>query len=66
MKELDTAMGTYLQHHFDAAPLAEQHLFASLLLEQDPEIMALVNEPDPASPYDPIIRKIRDTLISAS
>lgn len=55
-------MGTYLQHHFDAADLSEQHLFSQLLQEQDPEIMALLNAPDPASPYNPIIRKIRDSL----
>ena len=66
MKELDTAMGAYLQHHFDTAPLSEQHLFKDLLQEQDPEIMALLNAPDPTSPYDTIIRKIRNTLTSAT
>ena len=55
-------MGTYLQHHFDAAEPAEQQLFSALLQEQDPEIMALLNAPDPASAYHPIICKIRNTL----
>ena len=64
MKELDTAMGTYLQHHYDAASDNEQLLFRQLLEEQDPLIMGLLNAPDPASPYDPVIRKIRDTLIA--
>lgn len=62
MKELDTAMTTYLEHHYDAADAAEQALFAQLLEEQDPEIMMLINDPDQASRYRPIIRKIRDTL----
>lgn len=57
-------MTTYLQHHFDAAETQEQHLFTVLLQEQDPQIMALLNEPDPASIYHPIIRKIRNTLIA--
>lgn len=65
MKELDTAMSTYLAHHYDAADAAEQALFAQLLQEQDPEIMVLINEPDRPSPYRPIIRKIRDTLGAA-
>ena len=59
-------MGAYLQHHFDAAPLSEQHLFLSLLQEQDPEIMALLNAPDQGSRYDNIIRKIRDSLTSVT
>ena len=66
MKELDTAMSTYLLHHYDAAEEPEQQLFAELLEEQDPEIMALINDPDPASRYDNIIRKIRQTLIAGS
>ncbi len=57
-------MTTYLQHHFDAAEPQEQRLFQALLQEQDPEIMGLINEPDPTSIYNPIIRKIRDTLIT--
>ncbi len=64
MKELDTAMGVYLQHHYDAAPEDEKMLFRQLLEEQDPLIMGLLNAPDPASVYHPVIRKIRDTLIT--
>ena len=64
MKELDTAMNTYLQHHYDAASGSEKTLFQQLLEEQDPLIMGLLNEPDPASPYDTVIRKIRNTLIA--
>ena len=57
-------MGLYLQHHFDAADISEQHLFSQLLQEQDPEIMALLNAPNPSSPYNAIIRKIRNSLIA--
>ena len=64
MKELDTAMGVYLQQHYDAAPDEEKLLFRQLLEEQDPLIMGLLNAPDPASAYDPVIRKIRDSLIA--
>ncbi len=59
-------MQAYLQHHFDAADNAEQRLFERLLNEQDPEIMALLNEPDTSSGYDPLIRKIRNTLIAGA
>ena len=64
MKEPDTAMGAYLQHHYDAAPEDEKLLFRQLLEEQDPLIMGLLNAPDPTSAYDPVIRKIRDSLIT--
>jgi succinate dehydrogenase flavin-adding protein (antitoxin of CptAB toxin-antitoxin module) len=64
MKELDTAMTTYLQHHYSLADPDEKLLFQQLLEEQDPLIMGLLNEPDPASPYHVLIRKIRDTLIA--
>lgn len=57
-------MTTYLQHHYDAADLKEQTLFQQLLEEQDPLIMGLLNEPDPSSRYDTVIRKIRDSLIT--
>jgi len=40
---MDTAMGAYLQHHYDAAEADEQQLFAELLQEQDPK--------DPPNPY---------------
>ncbi|OED36677.1 hypothetical protein AB833_26370 [Chromatiales bacterium (ex Bugula neritina AB1)] len=63
-RELDRAMGAYLQHHYDAADSTEKQLFAELLQQQDPEIMALLNEPDTSSRYQLIIRKIRDTLIA--
>lgn len=64
MKELDTAMSTYLEHHYDASDATEQQLFCELLEEQDPLIMGWINDPDTASHYEPVIRKIRDTLIS--
>jgi succinate dehydrogenase flavin-adding protein (antitoxin of CptAB toxin-antitoxin module) len=62
MKELDTAMSAYLEHHYDASDTAEQQLFADLLQEQDPLIMGWLNDPDSAERYQPVIRKIRDTL----
>lgn len=65
-KELDTAMSTYLLHHYDAAAPTEQQLFSDLLQEQDPEIMDMLNDPDTASRYDTIIRKIRQTLIAGA
>ena len=64
MKELDTAMTTYLEHHYDASDATEQQLFSKLLEEQDPLIMGWINDPDTAGQYQPVIRKIRDTLIS--
>ena len=65
---MDTAMNTYLQHHYDAADAAEQQLFADLLQEQDPDIMVWLNESDSATAnrYSPIIRKIRQTLIAGA
>lgn len=76
-KELDTAMSTYLLHHYDAADAAEQQLFSELLQEQDPEIMDMLNEEindeadeqnttKAASRYHTIIRKIRQTLITGA
>jgi len=59
-------MGAYLQHHYDAAEADEQQLFAELLQEQDPDIMVMFNEPDTPSRYDPILRKIRQTLIAGA
>ena len=63
---MDTAMNTYLQHHYDAADPAEQQLFADLLQEQDPEIMVWLNEPDTPNRYNALIRKIRQTLIAGT
>ena len=65
-KELDTAMGTYLLHHYDAADADEQNLFSDLLQEQDPEIMDMLNDPDTPTRYNTIIRKIRQTLITGA
>ena len=65
-KELDTAMGTYLLHHYDAADADEQNLFSDLLQEQDPEIMDMLNDPDTPTRYNTIIRKIRKTLIAGA
>lgn len=62
MKELDTAMSAYLEHHYDASDAAERQLFADLLQEQDPLIMGWLNDPNSAARYQPVIRKIRDTL----
>lgn len=64
MKELDTAMTTYLEHHYDASGPDEQQLFSELLQEQDPLIMGWLNDPESAHRYQPIIRKIRNTLTS--
>lgn len=64
MKELDTAMSAYLQHHYNSADDDEKQLFAQLLEEQDPHIMALLNDAS-SSRYRAIIRKIRDTIGAA-
>ena len=58
-------MNTYLQHHYDAADETEQVLFQDLLQEQDPDIMAMITEPDSNPRYRSIIRKIRHTLGTA-
>ena len=55
-------MSAYLEHHFDASDTAEQQLFSDLLQEQDPLIMSWLNDPASADRYEPVIRKIRDTL----
>ena len=55
-------MCTYLEHHFDASDATEQQLFSDLLQEQDPLIMGWLNDPASADRYEPVIRKIRDTL----
>ncbi len=59
-------MNTYLLHHYDAADTQEQQLFADLLQEQDPDIMVWINDPDTSPGFEPIIRKIRQTLIAGA
>jgi len=64
MKELDTAMLCYLQQHYQQAEPSEQRLFEQLLQEQDPEIFRWLNSSDTSGQYQPIIRKIRHSLVN--
>ena len=60
MKELDVLLLAYLERHYDAAPPAEQGIFAELLELQDPQLFAYVvgRETPPDAAVVHVIRKI--------
>jgi len=62
MRELDKAMLSYLDTHYDDASVQERADFETLLDWQEPELYRLVCGKDKDARYQHIIDKITDSL----
>lgn len=67
LKELDYYLDPYVREHFLTATPAEQAIFASLVEEEDPDLLDwfLFNQP-PKAEYADFIRKLKQLKAQAS
>ena len=64
MRELDEAMVTYLEHHYQSAPEDERLKFVELQDMQDPELFQLISGKVKEARYQNILDKMSATMAS--
>ena len=64
MKELDVALTSYLEKHYESASEQERQLYRELLELQDPDLYQLVCRTGEDERFRTIIQKIRHSVIS--